>query len=586
MTSLQQRLQNPKGFWLIISLLLLFQFCLGLYSAQKLSVTHDEYWHLPVGLLGWKTGRFDYDRLNPPLIRSWSALPLLFTSAQTGEPEHSSDPADYGDAFLKANPEQDHHYYVLGRVMILLLALATGLLLALWARELFGPKAACLAVFLWTMSPNILANAALGTQDLAIAGFFLATLYCGWKFSLQDGWKWALITGMVLGLAQITKYTAILLVPILIIQWFLLRIKNPERSRESSKKTVLAEWGGLLLMCCLVMNAGYLFQGSFQSISAYQFQSSELKLLNQLPTALQSIPLPLPRDYLLGFDLQRYIMQQSHPTYLDMEWRLTGFPSYYVYTLIYKLPHGLQLLLILAAFQWIKQRRTTFLSLRTLGMLATPVLLLILIASFSHNQLGLRYILPVIPFLFLFIAPLAELFDLEKHKFLSLTLIIAALSLPLSLRFAPDHLAYFNELSGGPENGGLHLIDSNLDWGQDLYHLQAYLNEHPTENLGLAYFGTIPPATLGTPYRIPPEFHPEPGTYAISASLLQGRPYSVRKPDGSRHNLGTDALGYFRFFEPRARLGYSINVYKLTPEDVYRWQQAVNQARMGLMPSG
>lgn len=585
MTSLTQRIQNPRGFWLVISILLLFQFCLGLYSAQKLSVTHDEYWHLPVGLLGWKTGRFDYDRLNPPLIRSWSALPLLFTSARTGTPEHSSDPADYGDAFLKANPEQDHHYYVLGRVMILILATVSGLLLAIWARELFGVSAACLAVFLWTMSPNILANAALGTQDLAIAGFFLATVYCGWKFALQDSWKWALITGAVLGLAQITKYTAILLVPILILQWFLLRIKNPEIKTETAKKMILARWGALFLVSCLVLNAGYLFQGSFQPVRDYQFHSSELKLLNQLPEVLQSIPLPLPRDYLLGFDLQRYIMQQSHPTFLDMEWRLTGFRSYYVYTLIYKLPHGIQLLLILAAFQWIKQRRTTLMSLRLLGVLLTPVLLLVGIASLSNNQLGLRYILPVMPFLFLLIAPLAELIDREKHKALTVAIIVAVLSLPFSLRFAPDHLAYFNELSGGPENGSFHLIDSNIDWGQDLYRLKAYLKKHPVDNPGLAYFGTIPPSTLGTAYRVPPELHPEPGTYAISASLLQGRPYSIRKMDGSRHNLGTDALGYFRFFEPKARLGYSINVYELTPEDVYRWQNAVNQARMGLMPS-
>lgn len=585
MTSLQQQLQNSRSFWLVISILLLFQFCLGLYSAQKLSVTHDEYWHLPVGLLTWKTGRTDYDRLNPPLIRNWATLPLLFTSAQTGDPEHSSDPADYGDAFLKANPEQYHHYYVLGRVMILILAVTSGLLLAVCARELFGPSAACLAVFLWSMSPNILANAALGTQDLAIAGCFLATLYCGWKFALAGSWRWALITGAVLGLAQITKYTAILLVPLLIMQWILLRVKNPEIKTETPAKVILGRWVALLLVCCLIMNAGYLFQGSFQSASTYQFQSSELKILNQLPALLQSIPLPLPRDYLLGFDLQRHIMQQSHPTFLDLEWRLTGFRSYYIFTLLYKLPHGIQLILLLAAWQWFQQRRTTLMSPRVLGMLLSPVVLLIGIASLSNNQLGLRYILPVIPFLFLLIAPLGELIDLEKRKALALALIVACVSLPFSLRYAPDHLAYFNEFSGGPENGSYHLIDSNIDWGQDFYRLKAYLEQHPTDDLGLAYFGTIPPSMLGTPYRIPPELQPQPGTYAISASLLQGRPYSVRKEDGSRHNLGTDALGYFRFFEPKRRLGYSINVYELTPEDVYRWQNAVNQARMGLMPS-
>lgn len=580
---MQNQLQTSKGFWSVISILLLFQFCLGLYSAQKLTVTHDEYWHLPVGLLGWETGRFDYDRLNPPLIRTWAAVPLLFTSAKTGAPAPSPDPADYGDAFLRANPENYHQYYSLGRIPILLLSVASGLLLAVWARELFGTPSACLAVLLWTMSPNILANAALGTQDLAIAGFFLATVYCGWKFARTPSWKWAWITGLVLGLAQITKYTAILLVPILITQWFLLRVKNTDVKRDIPRKTNLARWGVLLLVSCFVLNAGYLFQGSFQPISAYQFQSSELKALNQLPPLLQSLPLPLPRDYLMGFDLQRFIMQQSHPTFLDSEWTLTGFRSYYLYTLIYKLPHGVQFLLLLAAFQWFKQRNQPgYMSLRTLGMLLTPVVLLVCIASLSNNQLGLRYILPVFPFLFLLIAPLAEQLDLEKKKLYSYAIIVAALTLPFSLRFAPDHLAYFNELSGGPENGDLHLIDSNLDWGQDLYRLKEYLKQHKVEDLGLAYFGTVPPSTLGVPYRLPPEFHPEPGTYAISASLLQGRPYSIRKLDGSRHNLGNDALGYLRFFKSKARLGYSINVYELKPEDVIRWQTAVSRVQQGL----
>ncbi|QDT43958.1 hypothetical protein Pan241w_40620 [Gimesia alba] len=580
---MQNQLRTSKGFWSAISILLLFQFCLGLYSAQKLTVTHDEYWHLPVGLLGWETGRFDYDRLNPPLIRTWAAVPLLFTSAKAGAPARSSDPADYGDAFLQANPENYHQYYALGRIPILLLSIASGLLLAVWARELFGTLSACLAVLLWTMSPNILANAALGTQDLAIAGFFLATVYCGWKFAKQVSWKWALITGLILGLAQITKYTAILLVPILMIQWFLLRVKNTDVNHDIPRKTILARWGVLLLVSCFVLNAGYLFQGSFQPISAYQFQSSELKVLNQLPPLLQNIPLPLPRDYLMGFDLQRFIMQQSHPTFLDSEWTRTGFRSYYLYTLIYKLPHGVQFLLLLAAFQWFKQRnQSDYISLRTLGMLLTPVVLLVCIASLSNNQLGLRYILPVLPFLFLLIAPLAEQLDLEKNKLYSYAIIVAALTLPFSLRFAPDHLAYFNELSGGPENGGLHLIDSNLDWGQDLYRLKEYLKQHKVDDLGLAYFGTVPPSTLGVPYRLPPEFHPEPGTYAISASLLQGRPYSIRKQDGSRHNLGNDALGYLRFFKPKARLGYSINVYELTPEDVIRWQTAVSRVQRGL----
>lgn len=581
MVPLQKNLKRPPVFWSVIVFLLLFQFCLGLYSARQLSITHDEYWHLPVGFLSLETGRFDYDRLNPPLIRSWSALPLLMTAAQSGSPELSSDPADYGDAFLEANPENYQRYYFLGRCMILLLACGSGLLLAVWTCELFSSLAACFAVFLWVMSPNILASAALGTQDLAITGFFMATLYCGWKFAYFPSGKWALVTGIVLGLAQLTKYTAILLVPLLLIQWILVRYKNPEIQDRPAKKTVVLRWGVLLLSSLFVLNAGYLFHDTLQPVSSYQFQSSELKLLTALPEFLQIIPLPIPRDYLMGFDLQRFIMQQTHPTFLDYQWEEHGFRSYYLYTMLYKLPHGFQFLIVIAIYSWFKQPR--LLARRTLAVLLSPVVLLLCIASLANNQLGIRYVLPVFPFMILMCAPLIDQLDFDRHKILSYLILIAMLSLPLSLRYAPDHLAYFNELSGGPELGDTHLVDSNIDWGQDLYRLQDYLNQHPMSDLKLAYFGTIPPGKLGIKYELPAEFRPVPGKYAISVSVLQGRPYTLRRQDGSRYNLQHDALGYFRFFEPEAQLGYSINFYDVTPEDVARWQTAVMQANRGML---
>ena len=303
-------------------------------------------------------------------------------------------------------------------------------------------------------------------------------------------------------------------------------------------------------------------------------------MLTALPEFLQIIPLPVPRDYLMGFDLQRFIMQQTHPTFLDNQWEEHGFRSYYLYTMLYKLPHGFQFLIVIAIYSWFKQPR--LLARRTLAVLLTPVVLLLCIASLANNQLGLRYVLPVFPFIILLCAPLIDQLDFDRHKIRSYLILIAMFSLPLSLRYAPDHLAYFNELSGGPEQGDSHLVDSNIDWGQDLYRLQDYLNQNPISDLKLAYFGTIPPGKLGIKYDLPAEFRPVPGKYAISVSILQGRPYTLRRQDGSRYNLEHDALGFFRFFEPEAQLGYSINFYEVTPEDIARWQTAVMQANRSM----
>ena len=41
----------------------------------------------------------------------------------------------------------------------------------------------------------------------------------------------------------------------------------------------------------------------------------------------------------------------------------------------------------------------------------------------------------------------------------------------------PHFTAFFNRAAGGPANGPRYLLDSNLDWGQDVKKLKAWLAE-------------------------------------------------------------------------------------------------------------
>ena len=113
-------------------------------------------------------------------------------------------------------------------------------------------------------------------------------------------------------------------------------------------------------------------------------------------------------------------------------------------------------------------------------------------------QLGIRYVLPAIPFLILFASQAARWFDWKAYPLRTVTTSLLTGWMLLSVRYHPDHLAYFNELAGGPLGGREHLLDSNLDWGQDLGGLKAYLDkQHEVKDVGLAYFGTVPPSALG-----------------------------------------------------------------------------------------
>jgi hypothetical protein len=255
-------------------------------------------------------------------------------------------------------------------------------------------------------------------------------------------------------------------------------------------------------------------------------------------------------------------MEQRHPVYLDGRWSEFGFSNYYLKALEYKLPHAAQALFVLAAIFLVFPGSEPRL-LRTQLATLLPAGLLIAVASTIAMQLGIRYILPAIPLLLLFAGQVGRWLDWSKYRLRALLVVAAAIVLPFSARFHPQHLAYFNELAGGPLGGRAHLLDSNLDWGQDLHALKRYLDDHPVHDLGLAYFGMFQPAELGIKYHLPPR-EPTAGWYAISANLLYGRPYNVCGPDGTYRSADLNEFRWLREFEPVARVGVSIDLFHVT----------------------
>lgn len=555
------RRRTGKIVAVVVSTLLVGHALLGFDCARQWTVTHDEYWHLPVGLLNWKTGRFTHDNLNPPLIRMWAALPLLFTDAVAGESDASVKTGGHGDRFLAANREHYQRYLTLGRMMIVLLSVATGAVLAVWTYEVFGAAAACVAALLWSVGPNVLANAAIVTTDLGASFFFVITLYSLWKYAHRPGWSQTVWFSIWFSLAQLAKFTSLLLSPICFLLWFVVRFRNP-KAEPASMRNLLLQWVVIVAIDLVVLNAGYLFQGSMQPLESYRFHSQSMKTVAGLFEWWPTAPVPFPRDYVEGIDLQRRVMEADHPVFLDGEFRLNGFGDYYLKAMWYKLPHSLQLLALLSAL-YVLLPRGKERQIRLQVYLLTPVVVLLVVGSNGSMQLGLRYMLPVLPFLIMFASQSARWISREGDRMRTIAVTIAIALSALALRHHPHHLAYFNEMSGGPSGGVEHLGDSNIDWGQNLRDLKEYLDSHEIDAIGLAYFGTFPPEELGIEYRLPPSFQPQPGWYAVSVNYLQGRPHIVRNGEGQAQGVGPGEFTYFRNFEPVARIGYSIYVYHL-----------------------
>ncbi len=282
----------------------------------------------------------------------------------------------------------------------------------------------------------------------------------------------------------------------------------------------------------------------------------------------------LPEAFLYGFSYVE-MNAQLHPAFLLGRYSKTGFYSYFptVFLLKTTVPAlgcllGGLVLMRRAVGNW------------TIPFLLAPVALYFAVAISSHLNLGLRHLLPIYPFLYVLAGSLALEWVRLSRRIRGAAAILIMLAIALSSRLvffplnhqwwqpvAPHYLAYFNELAGGPGNGYKELVDSNLDWGQDLKSLKAWLAaRHITDPIYLSYFGTADPRFYGIRhYNLPGGYPYEPkqdfgvlqkgGLIAISANNLQG--VSLTPKDRQawanvlEHSEFVDTVGYsifiFRF---------------------------------------
>jgi hypothetical protein len=576
---------SRKWFWPLVVAALFLQAVLAADCARQWTPTHDEYWHLPIGLRMWKSGRFDDDVINPPPVRLWAAIPLLLGGAEPGRVDARLDVGDIGDEFWTNNRDRFRMWFLSGRLMIIPLLTLTGIAIAVWSRDWYGDKGALVSVLLWACCPTALANGAIVTHDLPLAAAWTLTLLALVRFARRPSWPRALVFGAVLGLAPLLKLTGVILVPLSILLWFVLRGFGKPAQADSltrqgetpgpAPKGVLLRWLAALSVSLVVINAGYLFRGTGESMLSLELASTQMKGVQQ---AAGGLPVPLPRDFVTAFDRLARDLETKHPVYLDREWSDRPFARYYAAALGYKLPIS-TLLLALMGITGLGWPRPGTADRRHGLLLLIAALFLPALASASPNQIGIRYVLPTLPMLCILAGQSARwLGSVRRGDWISRFVWIVVLAAPLSLRFHPHHLAYFNVLAGGPEGGRWRLVDSNLDWGQDLDGLKEYLDKHHVQDVGLAYYGTVPPVSIGTHSRRPPSRFPQPGWYVISANFLQGRPHVIRDSDGLRTQVGLDEFGYFRFFEPVTTIGYSIYVYRLSHQDIARYAQALQQS--------
>jgi hypothetical protein len=546
------------------------------------SQTSDEPAHLATGMEWLERGTYTLEPLHPPLARVAVALgPYLSGLRLPGQ----KDVWEEGNEILLAHGRYLHNLS-LARLGVLPFFLIATLLVWYWGRARYGHGPALVATLLFTTSPVVLAHAGLATTDMAATAGFTGALVAYVNWLERPTYLRSVIVGAAVGLAILCKFSSLLFLPasglaLLVWRWLL--------GRGKEEKAAVADrfrWrGGLSLAAlamCLVVWAGYQF--SLHPVTDAtdrphakldRLFGSRGTLHKVAYTAVESLWVPAPA-FFRGLDRVRQKEARGHTGYLLGQVRERGWWYFFPVALVVKTPIAFLVLIGMGIFYlgkaaWLERN----------WIAAAPVvaaLALLLVCMPSHINIGVRHILPIYPLLAIIGGVGAcRFWNGARPKYLALVLILPlfAWHLTASIRAHPDYLAYFNEFAGQhPER---ILIDSDLDWGQDLLRLSDALRQMYVEEVSIAYAGSaemdlhhfgLPPFRILAPHRL--------ATGWIAISLLRLKAGGLGFP--------RDSFSWLEAYRPVCLVGKSIRLYYVPESAPGQTEQPISESRARSVP--
>lgn len=487
-----------KKHWVSIALaiILIGSFFLMIFSTQQDSLIIDEKVHIPAGYLHVWEGDYRFNTEHPPLLNDFAGLAAKI--AQPNLPvrplstfKSGGDQWEYGDLFFYESQNNVEKIIFWARLPFILLTLALIYLVFLWARTLFGPKAGLMAAALVGFSPNILAHGRLATTDLGLVFFFVLACWLLRKYYIKPTWANAALLGMGLGLAMVAKFSALILLPIILLGLIFLWFSKIDNSSEP----LALRWHGqaflkyfgqlfiILIVPIIIIWITYAFsmRSNLGNLPPVYISSETLGYSKIHGAFSQWLIVPVDK-FIQGVEILSDHNTGGHWTYLNGQVDYRGWWYYFPYVLIYKLPLTALILVALAMVLFCYYRKG-----KVFGGPPSPIggfeeffiifppLLFLGASILSSIDLGIRHILPILPFLYIFVSRLVLMKDLLLKRVV-IAVVIAHILIGI---FAfPNYIAYFNQLAGGAKGGINHLVDSNLDWNQNIIRFGKYAQEN------------------------------------------------------------------------------------------------------------
>lgn len=557
-------------FWPTLAALLLLLATVQVATMSGETQTWDEGIEIASGYGYVRTGEYRIAIDHPPLARLIAIIPLLWLNpSMPSEEEFWKLPGDVerGQTLLYQNRVAADDIVFVARIPMVIATVLLAGVAAWWTRRSFGPAAGLLCAAMFVFDPNILAIGHYVKLDILVTLFGFLSVAAWGEYLATSRFRWLLAAGLGFGLAVMTKFAAMFLLPAYALLWL---VDRWHRSQN------LALWRGFVSSLAIIAIAAPIVVAAYGSewrklrpaTRAYRAEHPEVRRLGDVFTPQVGVA----RDFvavcqrlgcqdhslLLGFGKFLEHASTGHQAYLLGEVRETGWWYYYPFAFLVKTPVATLCLVALAVvsaiWRWWNAPLGFLRSLSLVWWLCTiPVVLFLVEVLMNHVDTGVRLLFPMYPFLFAGVAGIVAGGEWGLRKLFPP--VMAALLLIESAAAYPHYTAYFNFAAGGPEAGPRYLLDSNIDWGQDLHHLRAYWEAQGRPKLCLEYFGTALPEYYGlSPAPVPRTGQPWESAdclAALSVTLL----YDLY--------ISPPTFSWLRERTPASKIGYSIYVYDL-----------------------
>ena len=524
MSSSFPRIALPR-MWLLSAVAILFVvFALELsLSARTESQTFDEPAHMYAGYSYWLRSDFGINPEHPPFVKLVATLPLLVSKPKYPAPIpiHFRAQSGFGGMQMMSEPGADAMLSHV-RAAVSIFAFVLGLFVFLAAREMFGDAAALLALTLFVFDPLILAHGPLLGTDMGATCCIFAAIYTFYRYVKRPTIVRLGLCCLATGLAFAAKHSAILVFPMIFLlaafDLFLAprtagqQTTVPPTPRPTIKKRVLrmaGAYGAIVAAAIVILWAFYGFR--------YAARPGGQQIIPPTAAYLQSLHHPveqsvigfaerhhlLPESYLYGLTDVTMLSREGRPMFLLGTRYPQGRWFYFPAAFLIKMTIGFLILLALVPFAhalWRRDQR------REILFLLLPPVIFFSVAMTAKLDIGIRHILPIVPFLIVLVAAAAVALLNQSRKWAWAIFPLLVLDVASSLHAFPNYLPYSNEAFGGPSRTYKVLEDSNVGWGGGLKALHANLAARGITTCWLAYSALPDPANFQIPCKRLPTY--------------------------------------------------------------------------------